>query len=111
MKLAIVGSRNLTDIELDPYIPEDVSEIVSGGAVGIDTLARDYALRKGVKLTEFLPQYERYGRAAPIKRNAEIAAYADEVLAIWDGKSKGTASTIHFFQKLGKKTTVIIDKL
>lgn len=108
MKLAIVGSRTLTDITLDEYVPKGVTEIVSGGATGIDSLAREYAHRKGLKLTEFLPKYNLYGRAAPIKRNGEIAEYADEVLAVWDGRSKGTEATLRLFKKLGKKTTVIL---
>lgn len=108
MKLAIVGSRKITDISIDEYISDEVTEIVSGGAIGIDTLAREYAIRAGLKLTEILPKYDLYGRAAPIKRNEEIASYADRALAIWDGKSKGTQSTINFFKKLEKKVTVII---
>ncbi len=108
MKLAIIGSRNLTQIVIDDYIGPSVTEIVSGGARGVDTLAREYANRTGKILTEFLPRYERYGRAAPLKRNEEIADYADELLAFWDGSSRGTAYTIRLFEKLNKKTTIII---
>ena len=111
MKLAVIGSRNITDIRIDRYIPDGVTEIVSGGAKGVDALARDYAERNVIKLTEFLPQYSIYGRAAPIKRNNEIAKYADEALALWDGRSKGTEHTINFFKKLGKKVTVVIIKV
>ena len=45
-----------------------------------------------------------------LKRNEEIAAYADEAIALWDGKSKGTKSTIELFKKAKKKITVIIIK-
>ena len=106
MKLAIVGSRGITNIDVAPYIPSGVTEIVSGGARGVDTLAREYAAR-GILLVEFLPQYERYGHAAPLKRNAEIAVYADEVLAFWDGRSKGTQSALAEFRIRGKKVTVV----
>lgn len=108
MKLAIVGSRGITHIDLAGYIPEGVTEIVSGGARGIDTLAREYAIENKIMLTEFLPKYELYGRAAPIKRNAEIAAYSDEAVAFWDGRSKGTKNTIDEFKKMGKKVRVIV---
>jgi len=107
MKLAIVGSRHITDIILEGYIAEYPDEIVSGGAKGIDTLAREYAQRHGIPLTEYLPDYERYGRSAPIIRNKKIIEHADKVLAIWDGKSKGTLSSINFARKLGKEVTVI----
>ena len=108
MKLAIIGSRKITQILLNEYIPDGVTEIVSGGANGVDTLAREFANKKGLPVVEFLPKYNLYGRAAPIKRNEEIAKYADEALAFWDGTSKGTQYTIKFFEKLGKKVTVII---
>ena len=108
MKLAIIGSRFLCDIIIDAYIPSNVSEIVSGGAKGIDLLAKNYASRKGIAYTEFLPNYKLYGRGAPIKRNEEIARYADKCIAFWDGSSKGTEYTVNFFKKLEKQVTVII---
>ncbi len=107
MKLAIIGSRNLTVENLEDYIPEDVSEIVSGGARGVDTSAREYAIKNGIKLTEFLPEYSKYGRVAPLKRNDLIAEYADEALVFWDGKSRGTQYTVNRFERLHKKITII----
>ena len=107
MKLAIVGSRKLKNIELGRYISEEVDELVSGGAVGVDTCAAEYAKNKGLKLREFLPQYERYGRAAPIVRNKEIVEYADKVLAFWDGSSRGTLSVIKYAEKIGRSVKVI----
>ena len=108
MKLAVIGSRNLKSIFIDEYIPKEVSEIVSGGALGIDTLAKEFAQRKGILLTEFLPKYNLYGRAAPIRRNEEIANYADEAIAFWDGKSKGTEYVIKYAEKINKECKVII---
>lgn len=94
MKVAVVGSRNLTINNLGDYLPKDTTEIVSGGARGIDRCARAYAKSHNIKLTEFLPEYERYGRSAPLKRNLQIIRYADMVLAFWDGKSHGTRFVI-----------------
>ena len=110
MKLAIVGSRNLTNIVLDTYISEEAEEIVSGGAVGVDFCAAEYAKKKGLRLTEFLPQYGRYGRAAPIVRNKKIVDYADKIIVFWDGSSKGTLSVIQYAQKIGKPFEVILCK-
>lgn len=43
MRLAIVGSRTITDIRLGDYFTMAPCTIISGGARGIDTLAREYA--------------------------------------------------------------------
>lgn len=108
MKLAIIGSRGLWVDNLGDYLPPEVTEIVSGGAKGIDTCAGEYAREHGLKLTEFLPDYRRYGRGAPLKRNLEIIAYADQVLAFWDGNSPGTKCVIDQCNKQKKKVTVYL---
>ena len=94
MKVAVIGSRGLQVNHLEDYLPDHVTEIISGGARGIDTCAKSYALRHGLKLIEFLPEYEKYGRGAPLRRNITIIKYADLVLAFWDGKSRGTKYVI-----------------
>lgn len=106
MKIAVIGSRGLKVNDLGKYLPVGVTEIVSGGARGIDTCAREYAGVNGLKLTEFLPDYKRYGRGAPLKRNLQIIEYADEVLAFWDGQSRGTKHVIEQCKKRNKKVTV-----
>lgn len=106
MKLAIIGSRSLYITDLLKYIPSGVSGIVSGGVRGIDTSARNYALKNGIKLTEFLPNYRQYGRIAPLKRNIQIVDYADEILAFWDGKSTGTVYTVRQVRLKNKNVTV-----
>ena len=107
MKIAIIGSRKLNVENLEDHIPQEATEIVSGGAKGIDSDAANYALERGIKLTVFQPDYARYKRGAPLKRNMQIAEYADECIAFWDGKSKGTMHTVELFRKLGKNVTVI----
>ena len=108
MKLAVIGSRNLTEIRLEDYIPAETNEIVSGGAQGVDKLAEEYAKRYALPLTLFLPQYQKYGKCAPLKRNEEIAAYADEALIFWDGRSRGTAHAVACFQSLDKPVRIIV---
>ena len=85
MKIAVIGSRGLTVSNLEKYLPKETTEIVSGGAVGIDTCAKEYAIKNNIKLIEFLPEYEKYGRSAPLRRNLSIIDYADCVIAFWDG--------------------------
>lgn len=110
MKVAIVGSRNLTNIAIEEYIFENVEEIVSGGAAGVDFCAAEYAKNKGLKLTEFLPEYNHYGRAAPIVRNREIVDYADKIIVFWNGSSKGTLSVIEYAKKVKKPFKIILCK-
>lgn len=108
MKAAVIGSRGLKIENLEKYLPENITEIVSSGAVGIDTSAKEYALSHGLKLTEFLPEYEKYGRAVPLKRNIQIIEYADMVLAFWDGCSRGTEFIIKNCKKINKLIQVFI---
>ena len=108
MKVAVIGSRGLIVNDLGKYLPEDTTEIVSGGARGIDTCARDYALTHDIKLTEFLPEYNKYGRCAPLKRNLQIIEYVDVVIAFWDGKSRGTKYVIDNCKKQGVQVDVHI---
>lgn len=110
MKIAVVGSRGLKVNDLGRYLPAGVTEIVSGGARGIDTCAREYAEKNRIKLTEFLPQYEKYGRSAPLKRNLQIIDYADLVLAFWDGNSKGTKHVIEQCKKQNKEIKIFLAK-
>ena len=109
MKVAVIGSRGLTVDDLGRYLPQDVTEIVSGGARGIDTCAKEYAQTHGIPLTEFLPQYDKYpGRIAPLRRNDTIIAYADVVLAFWDGVSRGTKYVIDRCEKEGVPCRVFL---
>lgn len=106
MKVAVIGSRNLTVENIGDYLPNETTEIVSGGAKGIDTSAKEYAVANSIKLTEFLPDYEKYKRGAPLKRNMQIIEYSDVVIAFWDGKSKGTKFVIDTCNKTGKEVVV-----
>lgn len=108
MKVAVIGSRGLSVDNLEKYLPEDTTEIVSGGARGVDTSARGYAQSHGIKLTEFLPEYNKYGRSAPLKRNITIIEYADVVLAFWDGQSHGTKFVIDNCKQRGIQVKVFV---
>ena len=109
MKIAVVGSRCITAADISVYV-SDGDEIVSGGAIGVDSCAAEYAIKNGLKLKIFLPQYEKYGRAAPIVRNKEIVNYSDKIIAFWDGNSKGTLSVIKYAKKTGKLCEIILCK-
>ena len=109
MKVAVIGSRSITTIKnLESVLPPETTEIVSGGAKGVDAIAKEYALSHGLKYTEFLPEYEKYGKSAPLKRNISIIEYSDFVVAFWDGMSTGTKFVIDNCEKMGVRLRVRI---
>ena len=96
MKVAIIGSRSIDNADIGRHIPPDTTLIISGGAVGVDTLAEKYADAHGIKKMILLPNYELYGKSAPLIRDRLIVDNADVVIAFWDGESRGTAYTISY---------------
>lgn len=113
MKIAIIGSRNPGNIDFEMLLAEysisiksdDI--IISGGAKGIDSLAASFALKNGNQLLEFLPDYSKFGRGAPLVRNKQIIDNADVVIAFWNHESRGTKFTIDYARKSGKEPIVI----
>lgn len=104
----ICGSRTIDNINLDWYLnPNDYSEVISGGANGVDTLAEQWAKRNSLEFCAYLPNYEAFGgRYAPIERDKEMVHAADVVVAFWDGKSKGTLFTYNYAKELGVPVVV-----
>ncbi len=109
MKVAIVGSRKLfPSLEIiDKFVPYNVSQIVSGGAKGVDASARIYAKANNLPMKEFLPEFRKYGRRATIVRNKEIVNYADLVLIFWDGASNGSNMVKEYCDKVSKHYILI----
>lgn len=117
MKVAIIGSRSFNNQDLmfntldrlrrDQEELQNLEAIISGGAKGADSLAKQYASSNKIPLKEFLPEYKKYGKNAPLKRNLDIILYSDVVLAFWNGKSRGTLHAINTAKNSGKKTIVI----
>ena len=110
MKLTIVGSRGL-NANISKYVPKGITEIISGGAVGIDSAAERYAYTNSVPITVIKPDYDKYERIAPLVRNKKIADISDMVLAVWDGKSRGTKFTIDYAKQIGRPVKIIVINL
>lgn len=109
MKIAVIGSRVLT-LDLSNIIPTNATEIISGGARGIDTCAKIYANQHNIKLTTFLPDYSKYNKRAPLVRNKHIIENCDKVVAVWDGLSTGTLFAIKYAYQLDKPIKLLIPK-
>ena len=68
-------------------------------AKGADTYAKEYTLKNNIPIIEFLPDYRKYGRKAPLIRNLQIVDNCEFLLAFWDGKSRGSKFTIEYAEK------------
>lgn len=108
MTLGIVGSRSINFSIPEELMPKNINQIISGGAKGIDISARDYAANHNIPLTEILPEYELYGRSAPLKRNDLIIRLSDEIYVFWDGKSRGSDYVIRKCRELNKPCKVFL---
>ena len=111
MRLAVIGSRNITDEnfvfnQLDA-VEFPIECLISGGASGVDTIAEKWAKLNNIPVIVHLPNWSVYGRAAGVKRNKRIVEDCSVCLAFWDGVSKGTLSTIKLCEQLNKPVTVI----
>jgi len=113
MKLIIAGTRTFTDYDYLCLMVEgnidicEITEIVSGGARGVDALGERLAKELDIPLKLFPAEWEEYGKSAGYRRNAQMAEYADALLALWDGYSKGTSHMINLAEKHDLKVTKI----
>ena len=112
MKVIIAGCRNwrASRSRIQEVVEEsgfEVTELVSGGAPGIDESGEIWAKWEGVQIQIFRASWTTLGRKAGPIRNAEMAKYADALIAFWDGKSRGTGSMIREMRSRGKPYHVV----
>lgn len=111
-KVIIAGSRGFDDYpglcRVCDYMLKNKTniEIVSGGAIGADRLGERYAKERGYKITQFIPNWDLFKKAAGYIRNSEMADYSDALIAFWNGKSKGTGHMIDLAESKGLKVKV-----
>ena len=107
MRTIIAGSRSCNNyselLEAIASLPWTPTVVLSGTARGVDRLGERWANENRVPLEEYPADWNRYGRSAGYRRNAEMAQKADALLALWDGKSKGTGHMIRLAEKFGLK--------
>jgi hypothetical protein len=110
MKVIIAGGRDFTNYALVEDAIKcsafEITQVVSGKAKGVDTLGEVWALANSIPVEAFPADWSQHGRAAGPIRNREMAEYADALIAIWDGESKGTANMIQ--QARNKRLNVFI---
>ena len=100
MKVIIAGSRSITDYLVVSRAVEEsgfcITEVISGGAAGVDTLGEIWAARSGIPVRRMPPPYgwNVPAKIAPKVRNWSMADDADALVAVWDGFSGGTAHMV-----------------
>lgn len=112
LRLIIAGSRTIPPegyAAIDRAItkPHVITEIVSGKAKGADALGEKWANRHRIPIKQFPAQWEVYGRLAGRMRNRQMAQYGDALLAVWDGKSRGTGNMIFEMREVGKPVRIL----
>lgn len=114
MKTIIAGSRTITDrvkvmtmldalLEVGP----DITEVVSGKAIGPDSIGAEWARQKNIPVKEFPADWKQHGKPAGMIRNTEMAKYAEALIAFYDGESSGTRQMISEADKRGLVVTAI----
>jgi hypothetical protein len=107
--IAIVGSRDYPDLEAVRTFVRALPKyatVISGGARGVDSVAEDEAKKCGLSLIIHRADWDKHGKAAGVIRNKLIVEDCDELMAFWDGTSRGTKNSVDLAKKLGKKITV-----
>lgn len=95
----VAGSRTIYDEEVvrkglevapDQWF-DPIAEIIHGDAHGVDTTAAEVIREDLLADVIVAAGYKgKYGTRGPLLRNGDMASYADNLIAIWDGVSTGT---------------------
>lgn len=114
MKTIIAGCRDVPKVKAYNLIKSaislsnwagEITEIIHGAAPGIDSAAHDVCSSVW-PTTPFPADWKTHGKAAGPIRNRKMAENADALIAIWDGKSRGTKNMIETATSLGLRVYV-----
>lgn len=113
-RVVIAGSRVFDNYELlahkmDYFLSETRQPVtvLCGLAEGADKLGLRYARDRKFNVEYYPADWQRFGRSAGMRRNAEMAENADALVAFWDGKSRGTLNMITVAKTKGLKVRVV----
>ncbi|MDO8725633.1 MAG: macro domain-containing protein [Candidatus Methanoperedens sp.] len=144
IKIAFTGHRYLSISQVESHLEKLHKEYtdaiwITGGAVGLDSIAASFAMAHGIRLCLILPfpihvmsKYwtpdqkrciqdswdyaEKTSVLAPAydvsvyqRRNERMVDLSDMVAAFWDGSSGGTGNCVRYAQKVGKKMVQFSD--
>lgn len=111
MRVIIAGSRQIPPklsiiAEAVAWSGFDVTEVVCGLARGVDMGGFSWANGNGIPVRCFRPDWQKYGRSAGPIRNHAMAKYAEALVAIWDGRSRGTLDMIEEATEMGLRVFI-----
>lgn len=110
LRAIIAGSRGISDpMEVEIAIAESgfvPTKVLSGHAGGVDLLGESWAKSNGVPVELYPAEWSRLGRKAGPIRNRLMATRADALVAIWDGRSRGTKNMIETARAFSLKVFV-----
>jgi hypothetical protein len=112
VRTIIAGSRDLDDPSLvDDAIEASgwryaITEVVHGGCRGVDMCAGNWGALNGIPVKMFPADWKGRGLRAGPMRNEAMAGYADALIAVWDGESKGTKHMIQAAKFRGLKVYI-----
>ena len=107
MRTIIAGSRGFENYEqLDNLMHSlsnswKVTEVLSGGARGADYIGEVWASAHNIPVQKFPAEWDKHGKGAGFIRNTEMAENAEALIAIWDGKSRGTKHMVEIARRKG----------
>lgn len=115
MKIGICGSRSLSGEDFAEFAKRQLELIFSeddtfvvGGAIGADTVCESILRENGYEGEVVKPDYNRFGKTAPLYRNEQIVRKSDKLVVFWDGKSNGTKHCVIMARKHGVPTISFI---
>jgi hypothetical protein len=110
VKVIIAGGRHFDDMRVlvAAIVASgfEMTEVVSGAASGADRLGERWARMNGVPVKRFYANWDA-GKWAGPNRNAQMAVYADALIALPGGR--GTSDMIRAAKRRGLKTWVVAE--
>lgn len=111
MKTIIAGSREIAKplVHVEEAVRRSgfkVTQVVSGTARGVDAAGEEWAHRNSIPIVRHAANWRAHGKSAGYKRNEQMADYAEALVAVWDGASRGTKHMIDIATRKGLQVYV-----
>jgi len=111
MKVIIAGAHTFTDYQrLCQVLASDrhrITQVLTGGARGAELLGYRWAWKHAVRHQCFRADWERFGKAAGVRRNHQMAQAGDVLVVFGNQTSPGTAHLIQCMQPRGTPVVLV----